>query len=52
MKAKIVMLSNDNSSPSKVSLFKHCKTDKLSLWEDWMSMDKKWGLKKFLVQGL
>jgi hypothetical protein len=39
---KAVLVENNNSSPSKVSLWKHCKTNELSLWEDYFSMDKNW----------
>lgn len=39
---KPILISNNNSSPSKVSVWKHCKTNQLSLWEGWFSMDKNW----------
>lgn len=39
---KLILVPNYNSSPSKIKIWKHCKTNKLSLWEDWFSMDKNW----------
>jgi hypothetical protein len=37
-----ILVPNNNSSPTKVGLWKHCKTNQLSLWQDVFSVDKNW----------
>lgn len=36
------LVPNDNSSPRNVSVWKHCITNELSLWQDVFSVDKNW----------
>lgn len=41
-KCKFVLVQNNNSSPSKIGVWKHCKTNELALWQDMFSVDKNW----------
>lgn len=42
IKANVYLLPTEISIPSKVSIWRNCKTNELSFWKDYFSMDKNW----------